>query len=262
MSDHLLAVSIGNTRTRIGAFVQGKLSVSLAVENRSLGETLEAKLQEAVSALSGQMPVHAMLASVNPPLTESVRLALAKATGDEVLMVEDDLNVPIGRQLDPETIVGQDRLLNAAAAYDVLKQACVVVDAGTAMTVDFIDGAGTFHGGAIMPGAQMMLDALHQSTAQLPAITMAKPDEPIGHNTAQAMRTAVYHGLRGAVRELVEQYAQSAGTFPMVVATGGSAMMLFEAFDLVDRLVPDLTLLGMGVTLKRHLAGESDADQE
>lgn len=262
MSHQLLAVSIGNTRTRIGAFVQGKLSVSLTIDNASLDQMLEAKLQEAFAAIADQTPIHAMLASVNPPLTEKVRAAMASLVDGDVLMVEQDLNAAIGRQLDRETLVGQDRLLNAAAAYDVLKQACVVVDAGTAMTVDFIDGAGTFHGGAILPGAQMMLDAMHQSTAQLPAITLEKPLEPIGHNTQQAMRAGVYFGLRGAVRELVEQYAQAAGTFPMVIATGGAATLLFDQFDLVDRLVPDLTLLGMGATLTHHLQNDADSSEE
>ena len=53
-------------------------------------------------------------------------------------------------------MVGEDRLLNAAAAFDKLNQSCVVVDAGTALTIDYIDGKGTFHGGAIVPGAQLI----------------------------------------------------------------------------------------------------------
>jgi type III pantothenate kinase len=153
--------------------------------------------------------------------------------------------------------VGEDRLLNAAGAYRVLQQACVVIDAGTAITVDFVDGAGTFHGGAIGPGAQMMLASLHQHTALLPEVEFEVPAEPIGHNTRQAMLSAVYYGLRGMVRELVEQYAQVAGAFPMVVATGGNADVLFQGFDLVDRIVPDLALLGIAATLA---ADESDDD--
>jgi type III pantothenate kinase len=159
--------------------------------------------------------------------------------------------------LDPEAIVGEDRLLSAAAAYDVLKQACVVVDAGTAVTIDFVDGAGTFHGGAILPGAQVMLDSLHERTAQLPEIVFTKPKEPIGHNTEQAMLTAVFYGVRGAVRELVEQYAQVLGSFPIVVATGGDAEMLFGDYELVERIVPDLGLMGIALTYDRAIQGES-----
>lgn len=256
MPIQLLALSIGNTRTRVGRFEDDKLTFSTALANHRLASDLASVLQEAWGPLQSQEDAAVLLASVVPDLSPQVAEIAGRTTGKKILLAETDLPIPVGRQLDRETLVGQDRLLNAAAAYDTLKQACVVVDAGTAITVDFIDGAGTFHGGAIAPGAQLMLDSLHQHTAQLPEITMAAPEEPIGHNTAQAMRSGVYHGLRGMVRELVEQYAQAVGSFPLVIATGGSAELLFANYELIDRLVPDLTLLGLAVTYRR--ASEED----
>ena len=191
-----------------------------------------------------------LLSSVNPPVANWVEQEVAEHFKRSVTRVERDLPIPIGRQLDPEAIVGEDRLLNAAAAFDVLKQACVVVDAGTAMTVDFIDGAGTFHGGAITPGAQLMLDSLNQRTAQLPEVELAKPAEAIGHSTIEAMKSGVFYGLRGVVHELVERFAESTGQYPLVVATGGDADLLFRDDELVDRVVPDLTLIGIAATLR------------
>jgi type III pantothenate kinase len=154
--------------------------------------------------------------------------------------------------------VGEDRLLNAAAAYGELKQACIVVDAGTALTVDFIDGAGTFHGGAIAPGARLMLDALHGQTAQLPEVELKPPAEPIGHSTVEAMRTAAFHGLRGMVRELVEKFAETVGQYPLVIATGGDAELLFKDYELIERIVPDLTLRGLAVTVAAHTQKPSE----
>ena len=153
--------------------------------------------------------------------------------------------------------VNPEWLLNAAAAFDVLKQSCVVVDAGTAVTVDFVDGSGTFHGGAIAAGAQLSLDALHRRTAQLPEVVLARPLEAIGHSTVEAMRGGAFHGVRGMVRELVEHYAEQAGSYPTVIATGGDAELLFADFDLVERIVPELTLMGLAVTLRVAMA-ESD----
>ncbi|MEX0774899.1 MAG: type III pantothenate kinase [Phycisphaeraceae bacterium] len=258
MAIDLLAISIGNTRTKFGAFGQDNLRASQAIANDRLGAELPAAVKQAYEQLDNdEAPV--LLASVNPNLADQVIAIAARETGRSVLRVERDLPIPIGRQLDREALVGEDRLLNAAAAYDVLKQACIVVDAGTAITVDFIDGVGTFHGGAIGPGAHMMLNALHVRTALLPEVTFARPAEAIGHNTVEAMRVAVYYGLRGMVRELVEQYAQIAGAFPMVVATGGDSETLFEGFELVERIVPDLTLLGLAVTMRRaNEAAEAD----
>lgn len=244
---NLLAISIGNTRTRLGAFVEGRLTDTFTLDNGQLDQDLDHAVERCYASLGRAPQAMVLLASVNPPLTARVSQRVHQVIGRAPRRVEQDVPIPIGRQLDREALVGEDRLLNAAAAYDVLKQACVVVDAGTAITIDFIDGAGTFHGGAIAPGARMMLDALHQRTAQLPEVEPAKPLEAIGHNTVEAMRSGVFHGLRGMVRELTEQYAHHAGSYPMVVATGGDADLLFHGYDLVDRVVPDLTLMGLAV---------------
>ena len=256
MSLNFIGISVGNTRTRIGIYEDGKLTSSQTHSNKLIDQ-LDVQVQISFEAIRAKEGSCVVLSSVNPAITERVKSEVIDRLETRVYRVEEDLNVPIGRQLDPETIVGEDRLLNAAAAYDVLKQACVVVDAGTALTIDFVDGAGTFHGGAIVPGAGLMLAALHEHTAALPEISFAVSDEPIGHSTAQAMRVGVYHGVRGVVRELVEQYAQVAGSFPIVVATGGDAQTLFEGFDLIDRIVPDLTLQGMALALRTAVSAGS-----
>jgi type III pantothenate kinase len=252
MDVNLLAISIGNTRTRLGAFVDGKLQWSSVLANDDLGGIGD-RVAEGHAYLVEKPDAAVMLASVNPPVAQVVMQAANQRLITPILRVERDAPIPIGRQLDPETIVGEDRLLNAAAAYDQLKQAVVIVDAGTAITIDFVDGAGTFHGGAIGPGAQLMLDSLHQRAALLPQVDFKPPLEAIGHNTVEAMRTAAFHGLRGMVRELVEQYAMQIGAFPMVIATGGDAQTLFGDYELVQRIVPDLTLLGIAVTMKASL---------
>lgn len=246
---NLLAVSVGNTRTRIGAFVEGKLVECAMFENQrdaDLGDAME----HAFTPLRERGDTVVLMSSVNPAAAERMERQIQQQLHREIKRVERDLPIPIGRQLDREAIVGEDRLLNAAAAFDVLKQACVVVDAGTAITVDFIDGGGTFHGGAIAPGAQLMLDSLHDRTALLPEVEFARPVEAIGHNTMEAMRAGVFHGVRGMVRELAERYAEHLGQYPMVIATGGDADLLFRDYELVDRVVPDLTLIGLSVTLR------------
>jgi type III pantothenate kinase len=260
MNVNLLAISIGNTRTQFGTFVDGKIIERQILTNDSMS-ALGVVLDQGYAALRDVENAAVVLASVNPRLTDAIAQAVADKLGTVSQRVERDLPIPIGRQLDRESLVGDDRLLNAAAAYDTLKQACVVVDAGTAITVDFIDGAGTFHGGAIGPGARMMMQSMHRGTSQLPEIEMQRPEEAIGHNTAEAMRSAVFHGLRGMVRELTEKYAEVAGSYPTVIATGGDAEMLFGDYELVERVVPDLTLLGIAVTLQAaQQAAEEDAE--
>lgn len=257
---NLLAVSVGNTRTRVGAFVEGQLAETATFENGH-NEKIKESIDRAFAPLRGREDTVVLLSSVNPSMADSIQQAIAEHLGCVVRRVERDLPIPVGRQLDPEAMVGEDRLLNAAAAYDVLKQACVVVDAGTAITIDFVDGAGTFHGGAIAPGAQLMMDSLNQRTAQLPEVEFGKPSEVIGHNTIEAMKAGVFYGMRGMVRELVEQFAEEAGQFPLVVATGGDGALLFKDFDLVDRVVPDLTLMGVAVTLRAAVEKAENDDE-
>jgi len=256
MSNTLLTINVGNTRCQFAVFVDEQMHDVHYVAHEN-SDALAAELTNATQGIADADTMPIYLASTNAAAAKRVVQAVQSVLDGPISRIETDVNVPVGRKLDRESITGEDRLLNAAAAYDKLKQACIVVDAGTAVTVDFIDGEGTFHGGAILPGARMMLNAMHQHTAQLPEIRIKKPDELIGHNTAEAMLTGVYHGVRGAVRELCEKFAEHYGAYPKIIATGGDAPLLFAEYDLIEELVPELTLRGMYVT-RRYEREQND----
>jgi type III pantothenate kinase len=257
---NLIAISVGNTRTAIGTFVAGELEGSQRIVNDEHGSIVE-HIVSAWSHMAQRENAVMVLASVNDAVADRIASALEDQLSTDVYRVGSDLPVPIGQRLDPETITGVDRLLNAAAAYDRLKQACIVVDAGTAVTVDFVDGEGTFHGGAIAPGARMQLRALHEHTAALPEIDFTAPEgDAFGRSTRQAMLQGVFHGIRGMVWKLAEQYAEQYGAYPQIIATGGDAELLFRDDQLVDRIVPDLTLLGIAAAARHALA--TDAGEE
>lgn len=252
---NLIAINVGNTRTQVGQFAGTELRRTERLDNDSVPA-----LVHLLVGLWEQTdePRTMLMASVNDAVAAPLDAALRDQLSVEIYHVGDDVPVPIGRRLDPETITGVDRLLNAVAAWDRIRQACIVVDAGTALTVDFIDGEGTFHGGAIAPGAAMQLQALHDRTATLPELRLAAPDvmQPFGRSTGQAMLNGVFHGIRGTVQRLVEQYAEHYGAFPQVIATGGDAELLFRGETLIDNIVPDLTLLGIAATARHALAAD------
>jgi type III pantothenate kinase len=253
----LIAINVGNTRTQIGRFDAGEPAETHRLENTDLA----AAVQAVTKAWAELDKKHAaiVMATVNAPIADSLTSMIEDQLSLHVYRVGADLPVPIKVVLDPETITGVDRLLNAVAAFERVKQACIVVDAGTAVTVDFVDGAGTFQGGAIAPGARMQLRALHERTSALPEVDLAVPDsDAFGRSTSQAMLRGVYHGIVGMVRRLVEVYAESYGAYPTVIATGGDAEMLFSNDDLVDRVVPDLTLIGIAAAARHALAGEAE----
>lgn len=257
----ILAVNIGNTRTQFARFegdnpVDGAVFHALPNEPlQTLVDAIGAELDKVKS--DGADPV-LVACSVNERVANALEAALSQSAPDaEFLRVSRDVPMPLNHTLDDsgERTVGQDRVCDAIGAYALVKQACVVVDAGSAITVDFVDGQGSFHGGAIAPGARMMLKALHRHTAALPEVEFAAPEgagdssgdnfQPFGRNTTQAMLNGVFFGARGLVRQLAERYAEKYEAYPIIIATGGDAKTLFEDDELIERIVPELTLRGV-----------------
>jgi type III pantothenate kinase len=246
----LIAVSVGNTRTQIGRFEDGALTASEHVVNADV-ETVSARIALHWDAIEGAEERAIAMASVNDSFAHPLESDVETRTGATVERIGRDLAVPIGTQLDEGTRTGLDRLLCAAAAYARVRQACIVIDAGTAVTVDFVDGVGTFQGGAIAPGMRAQFAALHTSTDALPQVAPEEPEpEAFGKNTVEAMRQGVYWGIRGLVQKLVERYSEAFGAFPMVIATGGDAELLFSNDELVNHVVPDLALYGIAAAFE------------
>ncbi len=237
----MLAVAVGNSRVRWGVFEGSSLIEAHSVPN--------AKLDELVPALKAHADVElAAVASVNDPVASEVEKAIYQTIGGSVGRINRDIPIPLKHTIEEAHTLGVDRAVSALAAWQRAQQACVVIDAGTAITVDFVDGKGVFQGGAILPGGGLMLKALHGGTAQLPLGTWPPAEEPpevMGHNTADAMLTGVLAAARGSVRYLIERYSEFYGAYPQVIATGGDAPLLFDGDELVEHIIPDLQLMGI-----------------
>ena len=244
----VLAIQVGNTRIKLGLFKSGDPEEVVFVPREDLAAAIEAatRLFEVIGA---EPDASVLVADVDRATGDALVATLRDQLACEVYRVPQDMPVPIGTCLAAGAKPGVDRLLNAAAAYDRLRQACIVIDAGTCITVDFIDGEGVFHGGAIAPGA-------------LPAIDFSVPEGTAwGADTREAMVRGVYHGARGLAWRLIEKYAEQYGGFPIVIATGGDAATLFADDELVNQIVPDLVLRGMAIAARCALEPEG-ADQE
>jgi type III pantothenate kinase len=257
----VLAIQVGNTRIKLAVFRSADPDETVLVAKEDLAGAIghATRMYESIGA---EPDAAVVVASVNDPVSKELEGALADQLGCEIYRIGRDMPAPIGTCLAPEATPGVDRLLNAAAAWATLRQACIVIDAGTCVTVDFVDGEGVFHGGAIAPGLRMQLHALHEHTAALHALETGDGAFPVpegsawGSDTREAMLRGVYHGVRGLAWRLVERYAESYGGFPLVVATGGDAAALFADDELVNKIVPDLVLRGIAVAAKAALAPE------
>lgn len=251
MEINLVVMSLGNSRLAVGTFRAGELGHVTRVPVERQGQWAEV-IRAAWQEVAGRDNAAVVAASVNPALNEALEAAVGEAADRRVVWIGKDLDLPVKVLTDQPEQTGVDRVLNVAAAYEQMGGACVVVDAGTAITVDCCSDAGEFLGGAIAPGASMMLAALHEHTAQLPQVTFAVPAEGVGRSTEQAMLQGAYHGIRGMVKELVETYATELGHWPDLIATGGDAEKLFKDWELVHAISPDLTLYGIALAYAEH----------
>lgn len=251
MDINLLTLNLGNTRLAMGAFVAGELGEVVRVPHGQRGDW-ERLIKEQWARLSAHDGAAIAAASVNPPLEEPLAQAVESATGRRVLWVGRDIELPISVLTGEPEKTGVDRVLNVAAAYEQMGKACAVVDAGTAITVDCCNDNGDFLGGAIAPGVSLMLDALHEKTALLPRIEFEVPTGVFGRTTRDAILEGVYHGIRGMVKELVEQYATELGSWPDLIATGGDSKKLFEGWELAHAVSPDLIMYGIALAYTDH----------
>jgi len=251
MEINLLVVNVGNTRTSIGVFVGGELQYSTRIAHDRRAD-LAGKIAEAWERIGDRQTAAVAGASVNPPALEAIEHAVEQATGKEVQWVGAQIDLPMKVLTDEPTETGVDRIVNMAAAFEQMGKGCVVVDAGTAITVDCCSDSGEFLGGSISPGVGLMLDSLHEHTAKLPRVEFHAPGGAFGKSTEAAIQHGVYHGVRGMVKELVENYATELGYWPDIIATGGDAKVLFDGWDLVHAISPDLTLYGIGLAFANH----------
>jgi type III pantothenate kinase len=257
----LLAVAVGNTRTRLGLVEKGEVAESASVPSTDV----DAILASARALCEGAHEVTPVIASVNEPVADRLETRLGEALSAEVYRIGRDIHVPMRHTLEDPSTLGHDRVLCALGAYAKAQQACVVIDAGTAITVDFVDGEGVFHGGVIAPGLRMMLKALHEQTSALPLVELSQPDPargPFGRDTRHAMLLGVRAAAIGVVHLLIDRYAEFYKAYPQIVATGGDALSLFEGDPIVEHVVPDLQLLGIATACRIALQEDSADDDQ
>ena len=196
------------------------------------------------------------IGSVNRPAASRLIDWLRDHRPDDEIMLLTSGDLPLAVKLPRPDMVGVDRLLDALAANRLRTpgRPAVVVDVGSAITVDLIDAGGAFLGGAILPGIAMSARALHEFTDLLPQIDMAELAEPppaLGTATVAAMRSGLFWGAVGAVRQLVEQLTGNRDA--EVFLTGGAGPVVAQLMGTSARYVPHLTLAGIALRVSRNL---------
>lgn len=211
----------------------------------------------AEAGLTKAIVTDAIIASVVPRTTGALRDLCAGTFESPPLVIgEADVDLGLKVLMDSPEEVGADRLVNAVAAYVRYGGPLVVVDFGTATTLDVVDADGNYRGGVIAPGVGLSLEALHQAAAKLPRVEVENPGKVIGVDTVSAMQSGIYWGYVSMVEGLVERVTaelQEAGvTVALVIATGGLASLFAGGTKTIERVDPELTLRGLVEIFRRN----------
>jgi type III pantothenate kinase len=170
---------------------------------------------------------------------------IEKLCGVTPLVVGPGVKTGLDIQYEDPREVGADRIVNAVGALSRHAAPLVIVDSGTATTFDVILPPNIYAGGIIVPGLYISLDALVSRTAKLPKVELRATDKVVGRNTADSIRSGLYHGTGALVDGLVARIAREHSIEPLVIAAGGAGEMLQSASSCIHAIEPDLTLHGL-----------------
>lgn len=251
----LLAVDVGNTNTVIGLFESGVLRFRWRIASDSSRTADEYGIL--VRELCGQAGVEVgdvegvVMASVVPALTSAVCSMAETVFGAEPVVVGPDIDLGLTIDYTNPREVGPDRLANAVAALHMADGAAIVVDFGTATTVDAVTSDGHYLGGAIAPGLLTSAENLFGKAALLHRVALDPPERAIGRSTEESLRSGIVFGAAGQVDEIVRRVVEEWGEKPRIIATGGLAERIALFSKCIEAVEPDLTLLGLSLIYER-----------
>lgn len=254
----LLAIDVGNSHTVMGIFEEARLLCHwrLKTDRKKTADELAALFYSliAMHGLKFEQLGQLVIASV-VPTQQSAWMEFAEVINCQVMVVNAGLDSGITIAIDSPSEVGADRIVNSAVAYSQYKQALIIIDFGTAITFDCVSARGEYLGGAIVPGIAVSLDALAGATAKLPRIDISRPVvKAIGTDTESAIRSGILIGCGSMVNGMVGRLRDEidAAAAVKVIATGGMAEMVTPYTDVIDAVVPMLTLEGLRFLYARN----------
>ncbi|MFH0731318.1 MAG: type III pantothenate kinase [Candidatus Omnitrophota bacterium] len=240
----LLAIDIGNTTIYNGIFDKKVLKKTFGMPTYSndLCSEYKAKLKPYFKNIDS-----IIVTSVAPLVLKRVEKVIRKTINKSCAVIGRDVDSEVKNLYKDPRQVGSDRLVNARAAYELYGKECIVVDFGTAITIDIVNKKKQYLGGVIAPGPEISLWALSEKTALLPKVSIRKPKGILGKDTKESMLIGVIYGFSslcdGIVGKLKKRYCRNA----KVVITGGFSKLIGPYCESADKIDPDLTLKGLAI---------------
>jgi type III pantothenate kinase len=252
----LLTIDVGNTQTHVGAFEGDQLIEHwrFSTDRQSTGDELAVVIHDllalrgiALAEIDGEA-----VSSVVPRLVSEYRHMFERYLDREALIVGPGTKTGMPIMLENPHELGPDRLVNAVAGYDICRDACVVVDFGTAINYDVVSGDGKYLGGIISPGIEISIEALTSRAARLTKVDISPPRSLIGKSTEGALQSGIVHGFAAQVDGICAKLRAELGDTVTTIATGGMASVIVDFTDSIDMVDDLLTLKGLRLVYERN----------
>lgn len=261
----LLVIDIGNTNTVIGIYDKENLKARFRVAT-----DLKSTSDQLVATLFNMFMIHdikvtdindSIISCVVPDVLYNWESANRKLLNKEAKIVEYDTYTGITIDYENPSEVGADRIVDAVAAHSKYGGPCVVVDMGTAITVDVVTSDARYLGGVIAPGIKIAQDGLFGKTAKLPKIELKQPTTAITESTTDAINAGIVIGYIGMIDKLIETIEDEifdrlgiSKSEINVIATGGFSELISQSSKYINTIEPDLMLEGLRIIYERNLA--------
>ena len=246
----ILAVDIGNTSTAAGLMAGREVCAHTSLRTDAAAAP-DAIWAEIAGGLGNKIDVEgAIVCSVVPKATPGMMEAIRTGAGVEPIEFTPETPIGITNRYEPQSDVGADRLANAYAAWKLYGLPAIIVDIGTALTIDCVTRDAEYLGGVIAPGIGISLDALHTRTAMLPKVELEPPPRVLGTSTVTSIQSGVTHGHSLMIAGLVDKLRDELKLGPEthVIITGGYTAILGPQIEAVSTLIePELTLKGLAL---------------
>ncbi len=260
----LLTIDAGNTQTVIGLYehprTNGVDAADGLIAHWRLATNAERTADELAVTFQGlfgfyeiswEEDISGVAISSGVPRLSAGLSEMAERFGFSPVLIEPGVKTGIAIHYDNPKEVGADRIANAVAAYDLYGGPTIMVDFGTATTVDAVSGKAEYLGGAIAPGIEISLDALYGRAAALGQVQLIEPRNVLGKSTVESIQSGTLYGFAAQVDGLVSRIEDELGECT-VVATGGIAELIAPFSERIQHLEPWLTLHGLRIVFEKN----------
>lgn len=252
----LLAIDVGNTNITMGVFKGDQLITNFRMTTKmprtsdEYGITICSLLNNRNVKVGDIEAV--IIASVVPGIMHSFKNSIMKYLNIKPLEVGAGTKTGIKMVTANPKEIGADRVVDAAAAYDIYGGPVIVIDFGTATTYDLISEDGSFLAGITSPGIRISADALWKETAKLPEIEIKKPASILAKDTISSMQAGLVYGFIGQTEYIVNNMKEESGYSNIkVIATGGLGKIIADSTDVIQVYDPTLTLKGLRIVYNK-----------